>query len=244
MTFALEWARRFAVGRRGPTPQLDPEQVLDAAMSVVLEEGLESLTMGRLARALRRSASGLYRYFESKEAILVALQLRAIEGYRVGLVAAIAGVPEVANAATALARVLVAFGYFAQHEASSPAEHRLLDLFLSAPDPILSSEQARTVDIALGGILEICSGTLRSARVFGALSDGNDLIRTHLLWAGFHGLGHFQKRDRILPPALHASALRPAMTDALLHGFGATPESINEAQRLLQTTQNYLSRPT
>src|SRR5687768_8022335 len=54
------------------------EEVLVAAMRLVSEEGLEALTIQRIASAIGASVGGLYRYYEGKDALLWALQERAI----------------------------------------------------------------------------------------------------------------------------------------------------------------------
>ncbi|MCU4186812.1 TetR/AcrR family transcriptional regulator [Acidiferrimicrobium sp. IK] len=60
------------LARRKPRPDgLTVERVLDAALRVVDTEGLESLTMRRLAEALGTATASLYRHVASREALLV-----------------------------------------------------------------------------------------------------------------------------------------------------------------------------
>ena len=54
------------------------EEVLVAAMRLVAEEGLDALTIQRIAGAIGASVGGLYRYYDGKDALLTALQQRAI----------------------------------------------------------------------------------------------------------------------------------------------------------------------
>ena len=88
--------------------------LLDTAMEILVEGGLEALTIPRLAERMDASVGGLYRYFPSKEAIFVALQERAIDGYAQaqrdavsGVEARHAGLDEVTMA---LIRVVASFG--------------------------------------------------------------------------------------------------------------------------------------
>ncbi|HEY1098892.1 MAG TPA: helix-turn-helix domain-containing protein, partial [Myxococcota bacterium] len=47
-------------------------------MRLVAEEGLDALTIQRIAGAIGASVGGLYRYYDGKDALLTALQQRAI----------------------------------------------------------------------------------------------------------------------------------------------------------------------
>ncbi|MEL6182651.1 MAG: TetR family transcriptional regulator, partial [Myxococcota bacterium] len=55
------------------------EEMLHAAMSIVVNEGVSALTIARLARELDAAVGALYRYFESKQALITALQRQAID---------------------------------------------------------------------------------------------------------------------------------------------------------------------
>jgi AcrR family transcriptional regulator len=59
--------------RRGRPPTIDREAVLDAAISLLDGEGVEALTMRRLAGELGVSAMAPYRHVSSKDELLVVL---------------------------------------------------------------------------------------------------------------------------------------------------------------------------
>lgn len=59
--------------------------ILDAAVAMASAEGLESLTIGRLAEEVQLSKSGLYAHFDSKQA----LQLQVLEHARQRFVEAV-----------------------------------------------------------------------------------------------------------------------------------------------------------
>lgn len=65
--------------RRRNTP-LSREAILDAALVVVDEGGLNALSMRRLAKQLRVEAMSLYNYFDSKDALVAALIDRVMAG--------------------------------------------------------------------------------------------------------------------------------------------------------------------
>ena len=55
------------------------ESILDASMVLFYEEGIEALTMRRLADALDLTPGALYRYFPGKDEILLGLGNRALQ---------------------------------------------------------------------------------------------------------------------------------------------------------------------
>jgi AcrR family transcriptional regulator len=50
-------------------------QILDSAFALVADGGLDALTINGLARAVDYTPGALYRYFPSRDALVVALQL-------------------------------------------------------------------------------------------------------------------------------------------------------------------------
>ena len=55
---------------------LSQEEILDAAIGIIREEGLEKLSMRRIAQILQCSVASPYAYFESQEAIIQSLIMK------------------------------------------------------------------------------------------------------------------------------------------------------------------------
>jgi AcrR family transcriptional regulator len=212
---------------------------LDEAMGLVVQDGLEGLTIARLASRMNASVGAVYRYFPSKEALLVGLQEIAISDFNAYMQQRLQEVeasldPAKSPKASALARIMVAFGSYIEHAESSPRPHRLVDTFLSFPEAVLSDSEARSVgERLLAPILGSVADLLSAAVAAGALEPGDSIQRTHLAWAYVHGLDHFRKRDRINPEALKVATLLPIAYAGFLRAFGAKPEVIAEARRFL-----------
>lgn len=60
--------------------------ILDAALSMARLEGLDALSIGRLAKAVGLSKSGLFGHFKSKEALQLQILERAVTAFTQGVV--------------------------------------------------------------------------------------------------------------------------------------------------------------
>ena len=65
----LLWGRRQR-GRRGPRPGLSVDSIVQAAIAVADAEGMEAVSMARVAQELGVTTMSLYRYVTSKEELL------------------------------------------------------------------------------------------------------------------------------------------------------------------------------
>jgi AcrR family transcriptional regulator len=65
----LLWGRRER-GKRGPRPGLSAEAIVDAAVRIADAEGLEAISMARVASELGFTTMSLYRYVTSKDELL------------------------------------------------------------------------------------------------------------------------------------------------------------------------------
>jgi AcrR family transcriptional regulator len=63
------WGRREG-GKRGPRPGLSAEVIVDAAVRIADTEGLEAISMARVAAKLGFTTMSLYRYVDSKDELL------------------------------------------------------------------------------------------------------------------------------------------------------------------------------
>jgi AcrR family transcriptional regulator len=65
----LLWGRRDR-GKRGPKPGLSPDAIIDAAVRIADAEGLEAVSMARVAKELGFTTMSLYRHVTGKDELL------------------------------------------------------------------------------------------------------------------------------------------------------------------------------
>src|SRR5688572_26943652 len=88
--------------------ELKAEAVLDAATALLEAEGLDGVTLGRVAAAMDLVPAALYRYYDSKDALLAGLQRRAVAQITDVIQAALAELPATRSEALAcLSHLLV-----------------------------------------------------------------------------------------------------------------------------------------
>ncbi len=217
--------------RRARTFAAKTDAILDAALGIVVDDGLAGLTLGKLAKHLDIAVGGLYRYFPSKEDLVLGLQRRAVERFGARLERHLPDTPRSNGPVALLRNALAPFAFYAANALADPLEHRLMDIMLSTLRPALDDDRARTVEAALAPILEHAQRGLVLAKEAGVLAAGDARQRTLLLWSATHGLGHLQSRDRLEAPPYRVDTLRTAMFEVLLVGFGADPKHARAAAR-------------
>lgn len=223
------------------------EALLDAAMALLDREGahdgLEALTLQRVARELGLVTTAIYRYFPSKDALLAALQRRAVrtihghftavlDELRTGL-AARRLAPEV----EALAPILAAARAYVELPRTHPETFRLLSLMLGDTRSLIADEEAlRTAPLVLAFLGDIQA-------LFARAMEARALSREHapeqctlVLWSTLHGLAQLEKLRRLAPRSPDALPLADSATAALLRGFGAEPAHVTRAFGALSPT--------
>lgn len=75
----LLWGRR-PPGRRGPKPALSVDAIVRAAVELADAEGLEAVSMARVAQALGFTTMSLYRYVDSKDELLALMWNASAQG--------------------------------------------------------------------------------------------------------------------------------------------------------------------
>lgn len=198
--------------------------ILDAALELVEQEGLDGMTMPGLAKALGVAVGGLYRTFPSKERILVELQARAVDrlwrrlGHRWRRIRE----PPADDATRALAVLVVSLEGTLALETQDPVHHGLLARLWERPPA--ESDAAWLVDRAQP-FAEAMLTRFASAVAAEAI-EPVDALPTLAWW----GASLFA--SQALPNAVRAPP--GAVVDALLRGAGAQGFALAEARRLVE----------
>lgn len=154
--------------------------LLDAAERLVAEEGLEALSVRRVAGAAGTTTRAVYSLFGAREGLVVALGVRAFDLLR----AALAALPATGDPAADLVQVgVVVFRRFAlQH----PALFRLGVQHVAVP-PDLAREFRAAAEHALDGLRDRVARLADAGRL-GTRSPGEAVCAFHALCEGLAAL--------------------------------------------------------
>lgn len=216
--------------------ELRAEAIVDAAMVLVADEGLDALTLGRVGNALGCVPAALYRYFPSKDALLAALQRRAIAEIDEALGAALAELAARAGKrapeTVCLAAILVAARAYAELPRTHPRAYFLVAVLLGDPRLLLSNEESQRTAPLLAGLLGRVHARFEEAATLGVLEAGDATLRTLALWGALQGTLSLDKARRIAPTLPEASFVCEAASMAMLRGWGATQPQLTRASQL------------
>jgi AcrR family transcriptional regulator len=150
--------------------QIDRDTAIDAACALIDAEGIDHLSLGKLAAQLGIKAPSLYHHFSDKAELLVGVSLRTSQG----LVAAIQGAVDAAPPDDPRARFRVMAAAYRAFAFAHPAAFRLAFSALapdSRPDPALLEALALPLQASLA-VLVGQADSLAALRGFWALVHG------------------------------------------------------------------------
>lgn len=225
-----------STGRRERNRLERHRSFLRTAKSLVASEGLDALTMQRLASELDCAVGTAYTYFPSKSALVAELQRDAIETitesylmFRARFDNEVAGA-ETSAPVVALAH-LVGFGRFWVATFDTfPEEARLLQMLMSEPGrSVISDDDIGRVLPAAMRLLAHARTAFARAAASGAVSMGDPMERTIVLAAALNGMLLLDRLARIDPAMFDGTRLAYSTTDDLLRSWGADPEALAAA---------------
>lgn len=213
------------------------EVILDTAMALLGREGVEALTLQRVAREHGLVTAALYRYFPSKDALLAALQRRTVAALHERLQAYVADLASAHARRDARVRALIPIvglaGFYTSASREMPEAFRLVMTLLGDPALLLSQEDAVRTAPLLAALLGDVGALFAAAETEGALPAGDVSQRTLIVWAALQGTMSLAKMARFDPRMGDVDSLGSEALRSLLRGWGADPEVVERASRAL-----------
>jgi AcrR family transcriptional regulator len=204
-------------------------RIVETAMRMVEEGGLEALSINRLADAVDYTPGALYRYVDSKDALLSLLCARVLDDVRAHLEAALARLPPRATPLRRVAAIVDAYAAFARE---APRRFSLILSAMADPRVLLpDAAHAQPVMEAAVGALTPLATALADAADAGQLSAGPAPERAVCLVALMQGVLLFQKQARYAADVLDLPRLVRAGARSLLIGWGGAARTVDNALR-------------
>jgi AcrR family transcriptional regulator len=196
------------MGRPRRHAQSTADALLDAAERIVERDGLDALTVRKVAETVGTTTRAVYTVYGSKDALVVALGSRAFDLLR----AEIAAHPTTADPAADL--VDAGVGVFRRFAVEHPALFRI-GIQRTLPEPALASGFRAPAREALAGLQTLVE-RLQAASLLGGTTVTDAVRAFHALC---EGLAAMELRS-LLPADDEARVWRDALA-ALVRGFAA-----------------------
>jgi AcrR family transcriptional regulator len=216
------------------------EAILKTALDLVIEGGLEGLTVHRLARELDYTPGALYRYFPSKGAVLAELQRQSLESIHQALDKNIekqlkrSDVQKLSEETRSLFLLLATATHYSKLSLDLPHHTKLISYLYGDPRQLIPAEELQRSAPAFRTLLADVDGLLNEAAKTKALKPGPARERTLLLWSSMQGVLQLEKMTGIEAISVKTSALCQQLAVSLLLGWGATQTTINDVIELIE----------
>ena len=216
-------------GRRARSRLLKHRTYLQVALQIVTEEGLDALTMSRLAAEADAAVGTVYTYFPSKAALVAEVQREAIETLgrsyvllHARLESSLAAEPAGALGPdeAALTRLLGFVRFWIATFETFPQEAGLNAMLLAQPSLMAAEDAARVVPAALR-LLDAARACLDDAADSGALHAGDGADRVVTLAAAVTGVVQVRTLQPLDPHLFDGARLAERLALDLLAGWGA-----------------------
>lgn len=217
--------------RRSRTRRL----LLDAAFQLVAQGGLDGLTINGLARAVDYTPGALYRYFDSRDALIIELEREVIEAWQecIHSVGVRCDAVALEPRAKALLGVLAIADLFRALAVVQPTRFALASFILGDPRALVADEVARTIVTPLLALVGQVAQAFATADELGALRPGDPARAAVMLLTSLIGVLQTRKLERLSPEALRNEPISRDLVRVLLRGMGAEPAPLHTAEQAL-----------
>jgi len=211
--------------------ELRSEAVLDAAMGILETEGLDRLTLGRVAESLGMVPAALYRYFASKESLLAALRGRAVAQITDVLNRPLAALEPLSEPDRIIARLLQLARTYGTLPREVPQAWHLVSVMLAQPELVVPAEQAAVAAPTLAAALILACQDFERAAKLKVLSKGDATARTFAWWSALHGTAVLSKARFVTDQVPDVTVVSDLVARTLLEGWGCKPELIKRLSK-------------
>lgn len=210
-------------------------RILDEAVAMIEEGGLEGLSLHRLSKRLGYTVGALYRYFANKDALIAELQCESIDalGDELSLhwrrIDAFSQERGLGADDTALLGLVSVCLFYQDYAVSSSGSFRLNGMLMSDPRPVIGDQEAVRVMGSVARVLEGVAERLLAAGLVPEEADGESLSlafsRALLLWSTIHGAMQLKKLMRVAPASWSHEKMALDVLGGLLIGWGVDTEA-------------------
>ena len=206
-------------------------RILNTAMVIITEEGIDRLTMQSLSKRLDYAVGALYRYFPSKEVLLAGVQVQVVRAVHDDVQQILKEVSQLENVSSLL-KLKAAFLTYSSLPKRRPRQFGLLSVSIGDPRPFFDVETADPAVREWIPLVTQVAELFEEAAGDGTLNQGDALQRTVTIWGGMQGVLNIAKLDRF--GAFPSWPRHETLINTLLVGWGASLEDCEACSEVLQ----------
>ncbi len=207
----------------------------ETALDLVIEAGLDEFSMHKLAARLDLTPGALYRYFDSVDQLLMAIQIDVLEEFDSYLVAVL----DTVASDNAVERIVTLCKAYMALDEFRPERFKLIGRFVSNPEPLFEDDAVKEGMEPTLRLLGRLAQSIEEAQSKGLIEDGAALDRAILLWSSIQGLIERQKLSRIDADVFDVDRLSDQLISTFLKGWGANHGAVEAAMEAYPTTDKF-----
>ena len=195
-------------------------QILDAARSLLFEEGMQATSVNKIANSAELGVGTIYFYFASKEEIFAALQEEGIELLHNKIKKRIERVKPPQDRLRTTARVYFDFSR------ENKDYFDVINYFLSSPGTFFTPSVKKRIDQHGNRVISLIVKTIDegiSSQVFKSVDARRFAM---MFWAALHGLMQFEKLKTTMLKAENHQELVEYSVDYLIDSLKMQPSEI------------------
>lgn len=178
--------------RREQEKQLRRNQILGAARTLLMSQGIEQVSISKIAKQAELGVGTIYFYYENKEDLFIALQEEGID-ILYARIKAIAKNP--AEPGQKLRDIAFAYLDFAE---TKTEYFNIINYFLSSPKVLFKADQKLRIDMSAGKILAVIRDILVDGKKAQRFGNEDPEKFPVMFWGTLHGLLQFKKLEQTL----------------------------------------------
>ena len=192
-------------------------EIRETALQIILELGIEQLSMHEVARRRGVTVGALYRYYDSKQDLVVQLELECLDSLQ-SLLSKSAPPMHAGGASLSLAEksLFQIVDSYRDALTKQPAYGRLISGILATPMPVVKPTDRSNAVKKMFDVLSIPCDCIEWLKREGIFCAGDSMARALTLWVTVHGLLHLRKMEPISGGKIDVDELlKQAVVDAV-----------------------------
>jgi AcrR family transcriptional regulator len=189
------------------------KQILEAARSILYENGLAAASITRIASMAELGVGTIYGYYQNKEEIFIALQQEGLELLCAKFI-------EIDGTTAAPAEKLKQYAMaYLDFSRNNRAYFDIINYFLASPEVMFPLPLKDRIDGQGNNVLQVVAGTIKAGIAAGIFADVDAVHYAMILWGTLQGMLQLRKMENTLLKGADYEGLYQASVENFIRGL-------------------------